>query len=120
MDHIAQIKQKLGISGVLTEESSWYYKGDEENGFPGAQIDLLLDRRNRVINICEIKYSVNPYLIDKETDLSLRNKAEVFRRSTRCNKTLQLTMITTFGLQQNRYSQMISSQVILDDLFSEN
>jgi len=118
MDHIAQIKQKLGISGVLTEESSWYYKGDEENGLPGAQIDLLLDRRDRVINICEIKYSVNPYLIDKETDLSLRNKAEVFRRSTRCNKTLQLTMITTFGLQQNRYSQMISSQVILDDLFS--
>ena len=54
---------------------------------------------------------------DRETDFALRNKVEVFRRSTHSNKTLQLTMITTFGLQPNRYSQMISSQVVLDDLF---
>jgi hypothetical protein len=62
--------------------------GNEEEGLSGAQIDLLLERRDRVINICEIKYSANPYLIDKETDLSLRNKTEIFRRVTRCNKTL--------------------------------
>ena len=117
MDHIAYIKQKLGISGVLTEESSWYCKGNEDSGLPGAQIGLILERRDRVINLCEIKYSINPYVIDRETDLSLRNKADVFRRSTQCNKTIQITMITTFGLQPNRYSQFINSQVVLEDLF---
>lgn len=116
MDHISQIKHRLGISGVLTEESSWFHKG-EENGLPGTQIDLVLKRRDHVINLCEIKYSVNEYAIDKETEHSLRNKMEVFRLSTRCKETLQLTMITTFGLQRNKYSQMITSQVVLNDLF---
>ncbi len=118
MDHISQIKNRLGISGVLTEESSWFYKG-EENGLSGAQIDLVLDRRDRVINLCEIKYSINEYVVDKQEDASLRNKMEVFRLSTHCKKTLQLTMITTFGIQKNKYSQLITSQVVLDDLFRD-
>lgn len=118
-DHIAQIKHKLGISGVLTEESVWYTYGDEELGIPGAQIDLLIDRRDRVINVCEMKFSINEFIIDKEYDMSLRNKLESFRRQTNSRKTLQLTMITTYGVKKNKYSSLAQSQVVLDDLFHE-
>ena len=57
-----QIKNKLGISGVLSEIYSWDKKGTSEE--EGAQIDLLIDRRDRVINLCEIKFSTTPYEID--------------------------------------------------------
>ena len=116
-DHISQIKNKLGISGVLSEESVWYTQGNEEMGIPGAQIDLLIERRDRVINVCEIKFSINEYVIDKEYDMILRNKLEAFRRMTNCKKTLQTTMITTYGVKRGKYSGVIHSQITLDDLF---
>lgn len=72
-DHINQIKKKLGISGVLTEEYIWFARGDADLGVSGAQIDLLLERRDRIINICEIKFSSEEYIIDKDYDLNLRN-----------------------------------------------
>lgn len=118
-DHIKQIKQKLGISGVLTEESVWYTRGDEDLGIDGAQIDLVLERRDRVINLCEMKYSINEYIVDKAYDSVLRNKIEAFRRMTGSKKSLQLTMITTYGVKQNKYSNLIQSQVTLDDLFKD-
>lgn len=116
-DHVPQIKRKLGIPGVLTEESSWEIKGDEEK--PGAQIDLVIDRRDHVIDLCEIKYSENEYAIDKQYDLSLRNKREAFRTTTKTMKTLQMVMITTVGIKPNKYSSLLSAQVVLDDLFAD-
>jgi len=116
-DHIAQIKHKLGISGVLTEESVWYTKGDEELGTEGAQIDLVLERRDRIINLCEMKFSINEYVIDRDYDESLRNKLEAFRRTTGTRQSLQTTMITTYGVKKNKYSNFVQSQVTLDDLF---
>ena len=121
MDHISQIKQKLGISGVLTDESSWFAKEDEEKGIEkGAQIDLVIDRKDHVINICEIKFSSDIFIIDASYSKSLRSKVEVFRRATLTKKTLNLTMVTTFGVKQNKYSGMVNQQVILDDLFEKN
>lgn len=117
-DHIAQIKFKLGISGVLSEESIWYVQPDED-GNPGAQIDLIIDRRDMVINICEMKFSMNEFVIDKTYDISLRNKVDSFRRNTNTRKSLLLTMITTFGVRKNKYSSLIQSQVTLDDLFHD-
>ncbi len=114
-DHISQIKQKLGISSVLSEESSWQTKGNEE--YSGAQIDLLIDRRDHVINLCEIKYSAEEYVINRETDLDIRNKIAVFVEATKTKKTIQTTMITTFGVKPNQYSGLINTQVVLDDLF---
>jgi predicted transcriptional regulator len=116
-DHIAQIKRKLGISGVLSEESVWYSAGDEKLGISGAQIDLLIERRDRVINLCEMKFSINEYTIDKDYDLVLRNKLDSFRKMTGTKKTLQITMITTYGVRQGKYSGLVQSQVLLDDLF---
>ena len=118
-DHIRQIKGKLGISGVLSEESVWYSDGDEELGVAGAQIDLLIERRDRVINICEMKFSINEYAIDKRYDMDLRNKIESFRRLTDCRSSLQTTMITTYGVKQGKYSGIVQSQVTLDDLFAD-
>jgi len=115
-DHIRQIKQKLGIAGVLAEESSWFSRGNQDHS--GAQIDLVIDRNDHVINLCEIKYTAEECTIDKDGDRVLRNKIGAFVQETRTKKTIQTTMITTFGLKQNQYSGMINTQVVLDDLFA--
>ena len=108
---------KLGVSGVLTDEYIWYTKGDEQLGTAGAQIDLLIERRDRIINLCEIKFSSQEFIIDKDYDLKLRNKIEAFRNSTSTKYGIQLTMITTYGIKENKYSSIVGSQVTLDDLF---
>ena len=66
-----------------------------------------------------MKFSINEYAIDKAYDMTLRNKMESFRRMTNCRKTLQITMITTYGIRPGKYSGMIHSQIILDDLFEK-
>ena len=118
-DHIAPIKKKLGIAGVLSEESSWFSSRDNDENSSGAQIDLLIDRRDQVINICEAKFSMNEFQIDKDYDQKLRNKIAVFRQETNCKKTIQLSLITTFGVQKNKYSSIVTNEVTLDDLFED-
>lgn len=114
MDHLNQIKKKLGISGVLSNASVWH-SSDADND--GAQIDLLIERRDRVINICEIKFSTSEFIIDKAYDLNLRNKINAFQRETKTRDTLQLTFITTYGVKKNKYSNIIQNQVTMEDLF---
>ena len=118
-DHVKQIKQALGISGVISEESGWHLipdKGSDKQQ-RGAQIDMLIDRRDMCINICECKFSINEFEIDKDYDMILRNKAESFRIYTGSKKTLNLTLITTFGLKSNKYSGIVNNTITLDDLF---
>lgn len=115
-DHIGLIKKKIGINAVLTEISTWNTKGDEEH--EGAQIDLLIDRRDKVINICEIKFYSDEVQINKDYEAKLRRKIESFREQTNTKKALQLVMITTYGVKQNMYSNKVHSQVTMDDLFS--
>jgi len=112
--HLAQIREKLGISGVLTSVSSWRGASDGM----GAQVDLVIDREDNVVNLCEVKFSSMPYQIDKSVNESLRNKRAAFTVSTKTKKYVQTTMITTFGLMKNMYSAEIVSSVELDDLFS--
>jgi len=113
MAHVRQIKSALGISGVSTALSSWRSKQSD----PGAQIDLILDRADGVINLCEIKYANKQFLLNKTYDLELREKVESFREETKTTKALHLTMLTTFGLKRNIYSENIQSEIALDDLF---
>jgi hypothetical protein len=83
----------------------------------GAQIDLLIDRIDNSINVCEIKFSVNKYSIDKNDARNLDNKVKVFEEITRTTKQIFLTMITTQGLKRNFYSQeLVDSEVVLKDL----
>ena len=118
-DHIPQIKKKLGIAGVLSEESSWFGTVGEEGPRTSAQIDLIIDRRDQVVTLCEIKFSINRFEIDKDYDQKLRNKISVFREATNCRKTIQLSMISTFGILQNKYSGIVNQEVLLDDLFQD-
>ena len=113
-DHIQQVKKAIGISALLTDISSW--QGATEGG--KAQIDLIIDRRDRTINICEIKFSVGEFVIDKDYEAKLRNKIEVFREAVKSTKALQLVMITTYGVRQNIHSGIVQSQVRMDDLFN--
>lgn len=110
--HIAAIKKALGISGVYTETSSW---SDAEKG---VQIDLLIDRRDQVISLCEIKFSVDPYSITKNYRTELEKKLTSFRTVTKTRKSVFLTMITTFGLEENKHSiGFVQNSVTMNDLF---
>lgn len=112
--HIDQIKKALGISGVLTQISSWRSHKSDVN----AQIDLLIDRNDHVINLCEIKYANGEFTIDKKTEENIRNKKNVFIQETKTRKAVHLTMITTYGIKTNIYSDMIQSAITAEDLFS--
>jgi AAA+ ATPase superfamily predicted ATPase len=112
--HIPQIKKALGINMIETNTSSWTTAGKER----GAQIDLVIDRRDRVINLCEIKFSINPYVITKEYAQELAAKTAVFKEQTGTTKSLYLTMITTFGLVDNSYaSSMVRNDLDMNILF---
>ena len=112
--HLRQIKKALGISSVQTQSSAWIGKYETEH----AQIDLVIDRRDQVINLCEMKFSIRPYTIDKEQAEKLRRKMETFRLSTRTRKALWLTFITTHGLTPNAQSQaLVQRSLAMDALF---
>lgn len=114
--HVAQIKQALGISGVYTEVSSWRYI--PTTGETGAQIDLLLDRQDRCINLCEMKFCQEEFTINKKYAAELDGKINVFRKQTKTKKTIFPTLVTTYGLKQNIYSTgRIMAEVKMEDLF---
>jgi len=112
--HVPQIKKELGISGVQSAEASWRSSGKEN----GAQADLLIDRRDQVINLCEMKFSIHPFTIDKRYAAELRNKIGVFRNETQTRKSVFLTMITTYGIKANQYSAgLVQNNLDMDCLF---
>lgn len=112
--HIQQIKQALGISAVQTTTSAWVGRNEA-----GAQIDLLIDRRDHVINVCEMKFSLNKFTIDKKYAEELRNKIGVFTDEVKTSKSVFLTMITTFGLTKNDYAQsLVQNDLTMDVLFN--
>ena len=117
MEHIEQIKVKLGISGVLTEVNSWYCKADLDNGVFGSQIDMLIVRKDQVINLCEMKYSQSEYTITEKVDRNIRNKINDLITVSGTKYAIYPTIITTYGLVENSYSQEVQSVVTMDDLF---
>jgi len=116
MLHIDQILEALGISGVYSEISSWKYVGKDE--IPGAQIDLLIDRRDQVVNLCEAKFTDKEFSITKSYVADLRRKRSVFQMATGTKKNLFTTLITTYPAMKNRYYlEEIQSEVSMDALF---
>ncbi len=116
--HIPLIRDALHL--VMADPSQWRYaprKGQEEKG---TQIDLLFDRNDSSITICEIKYTRKPFVITKAYAQTIKNKMEVFKKRTKTTKTLYFAMISAAGLKENLYSEeMVSGLVTLDDLFKE-
>ena len=113
LSHSEQIKKALGVAAISTETSSWRSKSSS----PGAQIDLLLDRKDGIINLCEIKYSKDEYVLSKNDEANLRNKLVVFEAETSTKKAVHLTMITTYGVANNSHSGIINSEITLESLF---
>ena len=114
--HVQQIKKALGISGVLTHTYAWRHNADET--YPvGAQIDLIIERADRIVNVCEMKWSEGEYVIDKAYDLNLRTKLNVFRNVTKLKYAIHLTMVTSYGVMHNMYWNNVQSEVVLEDLF---
>ena len=114
LHHIDQIKSRLGICGVNTMEYAWRSITYDR----GAQIDLVIDRADNTINLCEMKFSVGVFTIDKDYEMSLRNKLARFMATAERQKSIQLTFVTTFGIERNVHSGIVNNEVILDDLFS--
>lgn len=117
LTHLNQIKRCLGISGIATEASAWRYvppKGGNENG---SQIDLLIDRADRIVNLCEMKFSINPFVITKGYEQTLRNRMGIFKEKTKTTKSLINTFVTTFGVANGKHHSIVGSEVVMDDLF---
>jgi hypothetical protein len=118
MAHIPQIKQSLSIGGVTTNEYSWYVRKTDSH--PGAQVDLLLDRADQTINLCEIKYTSGAeYTLTEEEERKILNRREQFLEATGTQKSIHLTLITTRGLSQNAHSDIFQNVVGADSLFAE-
>lgn len=114
--HIPQIKQALGIGGVASEEYSWFVRGTDER--PGAQIDLLIDRNDGTINICEIKYTAaGDYILTAAEEEKLLNRRECFLTVTHTAKDIHLTLLTTHGLSRNAHADVFQNVVTADAFF---
>jgi AAA+ ATPase superfamily predicted ATPase len=118
MKHIIQIKKAIGIHDVYTEVSVWRYQ-PKEKAEKGAQIDLLIDRNDSCINICEMKYSQSAFDMTKAYATELTSKLDVFRAHTNTKKTLFLTMVTTYGVKNSKsYPGLVQKELTMEALFA--
>ena len=115
MAHIPQIKRALRIDGISTLNYSWRSKTSK----PAVQIDIIIERADKIVNVCEVKYSQDKYELDKEEYEKINRRRSTFIKETGLRHASWLTMITTEGLAKGMYSEMIQSQVTLDDLFEK-
>lgn len=118
--HIPQIKKTLGISGILSNVHSWAcrpFVTADGSEWKGGQIDMLIDRADGVINICEMKYAKEEYVIDANYEQHLRERISSFRTATQTKKSLLQTFVTTYGVKRNIHSGIVASEIKMDDLF---
>ena len=83
----------------------------------GAKIDLLIDRADNVINLCEMKYASEEYTIDAEYEKRLCERSRLFKEVTKTKKSVLITFVTTFGVYQNAHTGLVQNEVTMDDLF---
>ena len=114
--HTEQIKDALGISGVTTSESIWYQQGKEDS--PGAQIDMIIDRRDHIINLCEIKFYRDLYSMDQEDHFALVRRRDALQSMIPKRSAIHNTLITTYGLVRNEYAGDYLRVITLEDLFA--
>lgn len=118
LQHIGQIKKAIGIAAVATTEHMWRFVPEKgEKDIKGAQIDLLIDRDDNVINVCEMKWASEEFVIQKTDDADIKNKVSALERETGTKKAIHITMVTTYGVKHNMYYDEIQSEVVLDQLF---
>lgn len=116
LSHVKQIKRKLGISGLRTQEYAWRCPA-RTSAEKGAQVDLMLVRDDRTVNLCEMKFSIAPYHITESEEMALRNKVARFMEADNGKHSVQVTYVTTFGVAKGKHTGMVSNEVTLRDLF---
>lgn len=117
LTHVRGIKRALGIAAVQTEESAWRHVADDDEN-QGAQIDLVIDRADQSINLCEMKFSESEFVIDERYASDLRRRRATFERVTGTRKALFLTFVTTYGVRDNVHAQALGvSSLTMDALF---
>lgn len=113
LNHIEQVKTVLGISGISTNVFSWFGKGEKRS----AQIDLIIDRADKTINICEMKFYSKVYQMTEKDEQEIENKILEFKETTKTDKNIIMTMITSKGLEQNEHSDVVQKELLLENLF---
>ncbi len=98
---------------MQAEDSPWKSRKEKD----GVQIDMVIDRADRVINICEMKFSDDDFCIDASVDKALRNKLSTFAEETKTKASLHLTIVATYGLKANENSSRVQNVITMDELF---
>ena len=113
LNHINQIKSALGISGIETNEFAWKSSNTEK----GAQIDLIISRKDGVINLCEMKYTNEAYSLDAEEHEKIMNRLSQFQKEMGTKEAIHITLICGNGYKQSKYSGSVQNVILGDDLF---
>ena len=113
--HISQIKKALDILGVSSRQSAFVVKGEGET--EGMQIDLLIDRKDNVLNLCEMKFVATDFEVDNDYEKKLRHRLQWMMNHMNRRQSLQMTLVTTFGLKYGYHSGIFQQVVTLDKLF---
>ena len=111
--HLNQIKKALGISGIASDVCSW----NSANDGRGAQVDLVIDRSDKVINLCEMKYTTGRFELTRTYAEWMSERKELFRNETSSKKTLHLTLITPYGIVLGKNTSALQNIVTIGDLF---
>lgn len=118
MKHHKQIKSALGIKGMATSLSTWQVKPDKETGTPGGQIDMIIERADRITHLCEMKFSTDSYRIKPEYERRLRERTGLFKELAKPKNALVHTFITTYGVAKSQNKSIVHSEVTMNDLFN--
>jgi AAA+ ATPase superfamily predicted ATPase len=113
--HINEIKRALEVGGVKANISAWRLKGDDNS--TGIQIDLIIDRADNVVNLCEMKFASGEYQIDKDEELKLRKRIDTLKETLSAKKTVHLTMVSTYGIAYGKHTGIVQRSITIDDLF---
>ena len=118
LTHLTQIKHALGITGISTSASAWRYVGaKDDKSDKGAQIDLVIDRGDHTINLCEMKFSTGPFVISEDYEQHVRFRTALFREKTHTTKSLVTTFVTTFGVANGIHKSIVAKEITAKDLF---
>ena len=114
-NHVKKIKQALNILGVSSKQSGWNVSGDEET--EGGQIDMIIERKDNVVNMCEMKFYSEPFVVSKSYHAKLIHRQNLLSEKLPRKTIVQPVLVTTEGLEHNEYSGIFQNVVTMEDLF---
>lgn len=118
LQHHRQVKNALGVGGVATSVSTWRYVADKDSALRGGQIDMVMERADRMVHLFEIKFAEGKFTITKDYEEKVRKRLWLFKEVTNTTKSVVQTFITTFGLSNPHSWHIVHSEVTMDDLFA--